>query len=684
MGWQPGRDDDQGTGSDPTRDPHDPCGHSATSPDAPVPTRDPRLSGFAADGEWDLQPPSATLAAVLDAASGSEWRCPGATRDEMIGMLRQAQAMESWAAAVKLGIARSLIRDDDQPLPGGGYHGDLPEGWTKSLTHEVALALSMPVVSADKLMWVAWDLQARLPGTGDLLASGILTYAKAKVIYETFLLLSDENAAKAEAMILPELPGKTYGQVKRLAEQAAITVDPESAARRRRDAEQNRCRVELFREESGAVALSGRDLPTDRALAAHAHVCARAQQYKDSGAFPGGTGMDQFRVAAYLDLLNGKPAEERIASGLLETITRPAAIEADTGGNAEPPDARAGRTDDEVAPASDIAGCSPGSNGPDDNGPGRNGPGDGGLDDDGLDGGGPGEGGPDDGGPGKGPNGGFPGGGGSASVTPPRLADLVLPLATLLGLAERPGESHTLGPLDPDLCRELAIAAIGSSRTRLCVTITNLDGIAIGHGCGKPPRNPKAGTPGRAARPDEPRRGAYRGPSLPAQVNLTITAADLAELAANGPPGAPTASWSFTCTNDPGPPGGFGTWTLTLPDGRQLSVALEPMQTFECDHRHESRAYQPNDRLRHLVQIRDYTCTFPVCNRHAKESDFEHAVPYDRGGRTCACNAGARSRGCHQVKQTKGWKVTQPKPGWHQWQTPSGRAYVQTPKRYPI
>ena len=41
----------------------------------------------------------------------------------------------------------------------------------------------------------------------------------------------------------------------------------------------------------------------------------------------------------------------------------------------------------------------------------------------------------------------------------PRLADLVLPLATLLGLAERPGEGYGLGPLDPDLCRDLAIAA---------------------------------------------------------------------------------------------------------------------------------------------------------------------------------------------------------------------------------
>jgi hypothetical protein len=173
--------------------------------------RDPRLPGFAAGGEWDTARPSAALAVALETASGAEWRCPGATRDEMLGLLRQWQALEAWAAAGKVGLLRALVRDDDQPLPGGGFHGDLPDGWTKSLTHEVALALSMPAVSADKLMWLAWDLQATLPGTGDLLAAGQLTLAKVRAVDTALGNLADERAAAAEAMILPDLPGKTYG-----------------------------------------------------------------------------------------------------------------------------------------------------------------------------------------------------------------------------------------------------------------------------------------------------------------------------------------------------------------------------------------------------------------------------------------------------------------------------------------
>jgi hypothetical protein len=276
-----------------------------------------------------------------------------------------------------------------------------------------------------------------------------------------------------------------------------------------------------------------------------------------------------------------------------------------------------------------------------------------------------------------------------------RLADLVIPLSTLLGLSERPGEGHALGPLDPDLCRSLAVTAASSRHSTICLTVTDPDGIAIGHGCARLDRRKQSSSPGALA-------------SLPARVNLTVTAARLTELAraeraANqdtegtrqnledarhnpeepeDPVGRPGA-WFFVRTADPGPPGGFGSWELTLPDGRILAVKLEPVATFECDHRHESHAYQPNDTLRHLVQIRDQVCTFPTCSRHARESDFEHATPYDKGGKTCMCNAGARSRACHQVKQSAGWNVTQPKPGWHQWTTPSGRVYVQEPKRYP-
>jgi hypothetical protein len=180
------------------------------------------------------------------------------------------------------------------------------------------------------------------------------------------------------------------------------------------------------------------------------------------------------------------------------------------------------------------------------------------------------------------------------------------------------------------------------------------------------------------------------GSALPARINITVTETRLQQLAMRAAPprsGAPPGSAA-----PPGsgaPPGDWelaprttGTWTLTLPGGRELTLRFDLVPTHQCDHRHQVSGYQPSERLRRLVQVRDQECTFPTCSRPAREADFEHAVPYDKGGRTDACNAGARSRRCHQVKQSKGWTVTQPKPGWHTWTTPTGRTYTQEPWRY--
>ncbi len=192
-------------GRSPRRDPGLPDGAPAAA-DARLPASPRAASGMPARRRrrwpWRWRP-----------RPGPGWRCAGASREEMFGLLRQWQALESRAAAAKLGVLRALIRDDDQPLPGGGYHGDLPEGWTRSLTHEVALALAMPAVSAERLMWLAWDLEGRLPGIGGLLAAGKLTTSKAQAVDEALQQLSSQDAAAAEALILAELPGKTYGQV---------------------------------------------------------------------------------------------------------------------------------------------------------------------------------------------------------------------------------------------------------------------------------------------------------------------------------------------------------------------------------------------------------------------------------------------------------------------------------------
>jgi Domain of unknown function (DUF222) len=205
-----------------------------------------------------------------------------------------------------------------------------------------------------------------------------------------------------------------------------------------------------------------------------------------------------------------------------------------------------------------------------------------------------------------GPAGGAPGGF-AGRVT------LTVPLATLAGLADRPGELGSLGPIDPWLARDLTTAAAHNPKTTWCVTVTDEKGHAVGRGCTRP-------------EPKSHRKRAGPGP----------------------PPGG--TGFTFTPASRDGPPGGYGTWRLRTPGpGPDLIITLDPPTTDPCDHRFESRGHDPGVKLRHLSQVRHATCTSPICRRPAAQADFEHLTPYEAGGRTCLCNGGPKTVPSHAL-----------------------------------
>ena len=330
--------------------------------------------------------------------------------DALTGIARQWAAIESWAAAGMLAALRAMMREDSQGEPLLRRRTGLPQGWDDSLTYEVAGALAMGPVSAQNLAGLAWTLGMRLAGIGLLLADGTLTRLKAKLIAQTFEPLDEGEAARAEALVLGELAGKTYPQVQRLAWRAALAVAPDVAERRRTAAERDQARVTVFREESGAVGLSGRDLPAAQALAGHASIVARAALYEASGAFPG-QAASSLEALAYLHLLNGVTAQDAIAFARTATAGPPDAPQED----GEPED------DDPDPGEPEGSGTGSGSLDPGDgSGPGGGGPGGHGGQDPGSDGdpgagpggsSGPGP----DGGPGRGSG---PGPGGGANGAP--------------------------------------------------------------------------------------------------------------------------------------------------------------------------------------------------------------------------------------------------------------------------
>ena len=618
-------------------------------------------AGFEHGGPWETAVPSAALAFALEHVAGPEDLYPDADTDALVGIARQWAAVESWAASGKLAALRAMTREDADGSPRLRRRPDLPDGWDDSLTYEVSGALAMGPVSAGNLACLAWALGTRLAGTGRLLAGGVVTLPKARLIAATFEPLDEREAARAEALILGELAGKTYPQVERLAWRAALAVAPD-VAERRRAAGERQARVTVFREDSGAVGLSGRDLPAAEALAGHASVVARAREYQASGAF-GGQSSSRLEAIAYLDLLNGVSAPERIAFAASAAAEPPAGPGPDSedghgdgtngpggNGNGPGPDDRRGPSSHPDSPGEDDGdGLDPSDGGPGPDEPGNRGPGNSG----------PGNSERSDG-----------GAGGPEDSQPPGspLAEVTVPLATLQHRGERAGDSRLLGPLDPALARDLAAAAARSPVSRWEITIVDEHGYAVGHGVARPAR-------GRGHQPQPP---GSASPALPARVNITITETFLHRLqtqAAQPRSGAPPGDWTLTPANP-------GTLLLILPGGRRLAVRFDVVPVYGCDHRYRVSSYRPGGRLRRLVQVRDHECTWPPCSRPARESDFEHAVPYGKGGATCACNAGARSRRCHRVKQLPGWTVTQPKPGWHRWTTPTGRTYVQKPWRY--
>jgi hypothetical protein len=235
-----------------------------------------------------------------------------------------------------------------------------------------------------------------------------------------------------------------------------------------------------------------------------------------------------------------------------------------------------------------------------------------------------------------------PAGGFAGQVT------LTVPLGTATGRADRPGELAGLGPVDPWLARDLVRAAARNPKTTWCVTVTDEHGHAVGHGCARP----------------EPKSHAKR--------------------AGPGPPPGGTG-FSFTPASRDGPPGGYGTWRLRIPGGGpDLMVAIDTLETQDCQHRYQARGHDPGVKLRHLSQVRHATCTSPVCRRPATQCDFEHNTPYETGGRSCLCNGGPKCRHDHRLKQQPGWTVEQLPDGTFRWTTPAGRSYDTEPTRYPI
>jgi hypothetical protein len=207
-----------------------------------------------------------------------------------------------------------------------------------------------------------------------------------------------------------------------------------------------------------------------------------------------------------------------------------------------------------------------------------------------------------------------------AAGAPSGTINLTMPLSAFAGLTDNPGEVAGHGVIDAATGRDLAARLADSARW--CLTLTDADGLAIAHACGRP-----------GHRRDRP---------------------------------------------EPGEPGPTIRWAAGLRDRMHF------LESGTCSHSRQSASYTPPAGLRHLVEIRQRTCFAPGCRRPAVRCDIDHTVPFDQGGITCECNTAPGCRRHHRCKQTPGWHVTQDQPGLMTWRLPGGRGYETTGEPYPV
>src|SRR5579864_790048 len=260
-----------------------------------------RAAGFATGKPLDAAPGCAALGLFLDDAGGEDDRYPGATDDELVGVICAWDRAEAHMAARKHGAVAEFIRR--RPARGFAPQGRaaMPAVWDEFAAAELAPALGQSRGAAEDTLGLAHDLQVKLPGTAAAFRAGILNQDKAEIIAAATRVLDPGEARAAEALVLGRAGSLTPAGLRSAIARAVIEVAPEKAKKRREEAARA-ARVERWTEDSGNAALAGRELPPAEVLAADQRVTAWAKELKRAGL---DGDMDQLRARAYLDILLG-------------------------------------------------------------------------------------------------------------------------------------------------------------------------------------------------------------------------------------------------------------------------------------------------------------------------------------------------------------------------------------------
>ncbi|WP_281901501.1 DUF222 domain-containing protein, partial [Phytohabitans aurantiacus] len=310
------------------------------------------------------------------------------------------------------------------------------KGLSRYPDDEVRVALCWTRRAAGEQLTLAVDVVERLPDVYAALRAGHIDVPRARVFCDVLSVLPEDVARDAAARLLPVADGLTTGQLRVRLQRLVITIDPD-AARKRRDKSVVDRRLDHGLLPEGTAFLGGTNLPTERAAAASARIDAIARAARRGG---DERTLDQLRADTFLDLLEGlntatalsaapcnaaktptmaAPFDTSQADG---TNRQPGIAEQPGTGQAHGTTERPGTAATAHAPGAAEATSrpEPGATACGDTAPGSAGP-------------------------------------ASTTTGPVRGGvELTVPLSTLMGLTELPGELAGWGPVIADIARQVA------------------------------------------------------------------------------------------------------------------------------------------------------------------------------------------------------------------------------------
>lgn len=203
-------------------------------------------------------------------------RCDDST---LIGLIRGWRKQASLAAAAELAaVAELAARRQAEAKAAGEWDSTAIE----AADVEIAAALTLTSRAASVLVERA-TLLRQLPATFGALASGRIDMPKALVIITGLTGQDPALARQIEAQVIGAFPAQTTGRLRAVLHAAVIAADPHGAEKRR-EAEEQRARIERGPEPGGVTAsLTGRNLPVTATVAAWNRITALARQLKADG-----------------------------------------------------------------------------------------------------------------------------------------------------------------------------------------------------------------------------------------------------------------------------------------------------------------------------------------------------------------------------------------------------------------